>query len=84
MRIAYLKIRNLDSHERKALSYWIGGGVILILTGGGSLYPRLTRIRRPARRGRTARGRRGAEAARSGSPSPGTSAQAQPTLSPIQ
>ena len=27
MRIAYLKIRNLDSHERKALSYWIGGSV---------------------------------------------------------
>ena len=30
MRIAYLKIRNLDSHERKALSYWIGGGVIVL------------------------------------------------------
>ena len=28
MRIAYLEIRNLDSHERKALSYWIGENVI--------------------------------------------------------
>ena len=30
MRIAYLEIRNLDSHERKALSYWIGGGVVIV------------------------------------------------------
>ena len=28
MRIAYLKVRNLDSHWRKALSYWIGVGVL--------------------------------------------------------
>ena len=31
MRIAYLEIRNLDSHERKAISYWIGGGVLIIM-----------------------------------------------------
>ena len=33
MKIAYLKIRNLDSHERKALSFWIGGGVVVVGVG---------------------------------------------------
>ena len=28
IRIAYLEIRNLDSHERKTFSYWIGGSVV--------------------------------------------------------
>ena len=32
MKIAYLKIRNLDSHERKAVSYWIGGGVMIMVS----------------------------------------------------
>ena len=31
MRIAYLKKRNLDSHKRKAISYWMGGGVSQIM-----------------------------------------------------